>query len=66
MRSQEDSYAGAWESAGFREDDHAVSARDVAFDEVLGGRVSLPAFDLVVGCWGWVGGGWGMGDGGWC
>ena len=33
-----DSYAGAWESAGFGEDDHAVSAGDVAFDEILGGR----------------------------
>ena len=44
MMGQEDSYAGAWESAGFGEDDHAVSAGDVAFDEVLGGRVSLPAY----------------------
>ena len=33
---QEDSYSGAWKSAGFREDDHTVSAGDVAFDEVLG------------------------------
>ena len=36
---QEDSYTGAWEGAGFGEDDHAVSAGDVAFDEVLGGRL---------------------------
>ena len=34
---REDSYAGAWESAGFGEDDHTVGAGDVAFDEVLGG-----------------------------
>ena len=44
---REDSYAGAWESAGFGEDDHAVGAGDVAFDEVLE-EVSLPAFALVV------------------
>ena len=35
----EDLYAGAWEGAGFGEDDHAVGAGDVAFDEVLGGRL---------------------------
>ena len=60
---REDSYAGTWESAGFGQDDHAVNAGDVAFDEVLGGRISLPAFNCLDGVLvGMYGGGWWSGS----
>ena len=53
---REDSYAGTWEGAGFGEDDHAVGAGDVAFDEVLGGRSVCLLLnwwcDGGDGCWG--------------
>ena len=51
-----DSDAGAWEGAGFGEDDHAVGAGDVAFDEVLGGRLVC----LLLRWWWDRGDGWGV------